>query len=73
MRNEKLEKLLSRQQALKDAIRGEIRAGKARKQKALFGAVQRAGLLDLSDDEIEAALKAYQATRGTGGNGGETP
>lgn len=72
MRNEKLEKLLARQQALKETIRGEIRAARARKQKALFGAVQRAGLLDLSDDQIETALKAYQAAKGTDSNGGET-
>lgn len=65
MRNEKLDKLLARQQALKDAIKDETRQIKVRKQKALFGAVQRAGLLDLSDDEIEAALKAFSANRGT--------
>lgn len=66
MQSEKLKKLMVRQQALKDAIKEETRQTKVRKQKALFGAVQRAGLLDLSDDELEAALKAYQTARSVG-------
>ena len=70
MKNDKLDKLLARQAALKDMIREESRHAKVRKQKSLFGAVKRAGLLDLADDEIEAALRAYQASRGT--NSGES-
>lgn len=72
MRNEKIEKLLARQEELKKTIKEEVRHAKTRKQKALFGAVQRVGLLDLTDDEIEAALRAYQASRGGSDNGGES-
>lgn len=67
MRNEKIESLLAREkalkQAIKQAIKDEVRHAKRRKQKALFIAVQRAGFLDLSDDELEAALKAYHTAR----------
>ena len=71
MRNAKIDRLLTRQQAIRDAIKEETRHAKTRKQKALFAAVQRAGLLDLSDDQIEAVLKAYQPKAdGTGNDGG---
>lgn len=73
MQNEKIKRLIARQEALKQAIKDETKHAKVRKQKALFGAVQRAGLLDLSDDEIEAALKAYGTARGANTGEGETP
>jgi len=72
MRNDRIEKLLARQRAIKDALREETRHAKVRKQKALFGAVKRAGLLDLNNDEIEAALQAYQTSLGDTGNDSET-
>lgn len=67
MKNQKIAKLLARQQALKEAIKEETRHARAQKQKALFDAVKRVGLLDLEDDEIETALRAYQTSRGNGG------
>lgn len=60
MHTEKIEKLLARQRAIKDAIKQETRQAKARKQKALFAAVKRAGLLDLSGDQIETVLRNYK-------------
>lgn len=63
MPNTKLSKLLVRQAAIKDAIRAEARVVKSRKQKALFNAARRAGLLDVADDELEEALRAFSDSR----------
>jgi len=68
MNNSRLNKLLARQQGLKEAINHERRQGRLRKQKALFGAAKRAGLLDLTDDEIEMALREYQQTHNQNSN-----
>lgn len=71
MHNQRISKLLARQQALNAALRDEVRHAKARKQKALFDAVRRAGLLDLPEDEIEAALRSYHPpSRGDTDRGG---
>jgi len=70
MSNTKLDRMLVRQQALKDAIRQEKHHARQRKQKALFGVVRRAGLLDLTDDEIEAALQSYRTLQGQDDSGG---
>ena len=66
MPSSKIDKLLARQLALKDAIREEKRHDRLRKQKALFTTVKRLGLLDLEDDEVEAALQAYKTLQGDG-------
>jgi len=72
MNNPRLNKLLARQQGLREAINRERRQERQRKQKALFVATKRAGLLDLTDDQIEAALREYQQTHKRNSNDTES-
>lgn len=71
MNTSKLQTLIARQSALEDAIRSEQRLSRQRKQKALFKTIQKLGLLDLTDDQLESALRIYTAGRNTTGNEGE--
>ncbi len=69
----KLEKLVAHQRALAVAIRIEQRRSRYQKQKALYTTVKRLGMLNLRDDQIETALRAFCEGHSTNSDNREDP